>query len=351
MIPSRLAFGTLAVALLGIFLFALRTANLGEAGRGADEGDRLDDIRSRGFLTCGVWPEVAGFSQRDEQGSYTGFDVDICRALAAAIFETPDKIQFVEAATVQEFLELEDVDVVSRRLTWELEREGALGLLFGPITFYDGQSFLVPRELGITRVEQLSGKNICVRPVSRSEVTLELHFRAKTLEMNKVLLDSTDELSDAFASGQCQAFTEDVSMLGAIRSTLAEADAFSILPEQISKEPLAQLVREDDDRLYDVLRWTVFALIRAEELGVTSENVDEMLESTDLEIKHLLGVIPGNGEALGLDERWAYNVIRALGNYGEMFERNVGMNSPIRMERGPNALWTSGGLMYAPPLR
>jgi general L-amino acid transport system substrate-binding protein len=349
---SRLASAGWAVALIGILSVALMSAKvLGPNDRSAQAGHRLNDIRRRGFLTCGVWPEVAGFSQRDGKGRYVGFDVDMCRALSAAIFGTPDKIKYVESSTVQGFLQSRDVDVVSRRLTWELQREGALGLLFGPIMFYDGQSFLVPRKLGITSVRQLSGMSICVRPVSRSEVTFQLYFRTHALDVKNVPLRSVDDLADAFASGRCQAYTEDASMLGAVRSKLPNAGDFSILAEQISKEPLAQIVRKGDDQFFDVLRWTVFALIQAEELGVTSKNTDEMLQSKDLETKRLLGVIPGNGKALGLNERWAYNVIKTLGNYGEIFERNVGTQSAIGMERGLNRLWTSGGLLYAPPLR
>jgi general L-amino acid transport system substrate-binding protein len=217
--------------------------------------------------------------------------------------------------------------------------------------FYDGQGFMVRRKLGITSVRQLSGKSVCVQPVSRSEVTFELYFRAHGLELNKVPLDSTEDVGKAFGSGQCQAYTADASMLGAIRSKLPKAGDFSILAEQISKEPLAQLVRKGDDHFFDLLRWTIFASIQAEELGVTSKNVDQMLQSKQLEVKRLLGIIPGNGKALGLDERWAYNIIKTLGNYGEMFERNVGMHCGIRLEGGLNRLWTAGGLMYAPPLR
>ena len=324
---------------------------MGPTGGAAGAGHRLDDIRRRGFLTCGVWPEVAGFSQKNGPESYTGLDVDMCRALSAAIFGTPDKVRFVETSTVERFLQSTDVDLVSRRLTWELRREGSLGLLFGPIMFYDGQGFLVPRRLGITSIRQLSGRNICVRPVSHTEVTLEHYFRAQGLDLRKVPLDTAADLGAAFAGGRCHAYTHDATMLGAIRTRLPRPRDYSILSQQITKEPLAQIVRKGDDEFFDVLRWTVFAVIQAEELGVTSNNVDDMLQSDNLDIKRLLGVVPGNGKALGLDERWAYDVIKSLGNYGEMFDRNVGMPSPVGMERGLNRLWTSGGLMYAPPLR
>jgi general L-amino acid transport system substrate-binding protein len=347
---SRVALAGLAVALIAILVFVLvRAGMLGTNERSG--GERLSDIRRRGYLTCGVWPEVAGFAQKDAQGQYSGLEVDMCRALSAAIFGTPDKIRFVESETVDGFLESSDVDVVSRRLTWELQREAALGLLFGPIIFYDGQSFLLPNKLGITSARQLSGASICVLAVSHSEVAFELYFKAHALELKKVPLQSADDFAAAFASGQCQAYTADASMLGSIRSKLPNAGEFSILAEHITKEPLAQLVRKGDDAFFDLVRWTVFASIQAEELGVNSRNIDDMLRSRNLEVKRLLGVIPGNGKALGLDERWAYNIIKTLGNYGEIFERNVGMQSSIKLERGLNRLWTAGGLMYAPPLR
>jgi general L-amino acid transport system substrate-binding protein len=345
----KMGVTAIVTAVLALFMF-LRTQPLVTPGI-PEAGHRLDDIRRRGFLTCGVWPMVAGFSERDSATGYAGLDVDICRALSAAIFGTPAKVTFVEAPSVQSFLQSNNIDVVSRRLTWELQREGSLGLLFGPVMFYDGQGFLVPRRLGIASTQHLAGRSICVEPQSRSEVTLRLYFNSRGLDLKMVPLDSTDDLGLSFASGRCEAYTADVSLLGDIRHKLAGGGDFTILAEQISKEPLAQIVRKGDDHFFDVLRWTVFAAIEAEELGVTSRNVDAMLSSSDLEVKRLLGVIAGNGSALGLDEKWAYNVIKTVGNYGEMFDRNIGARSTIKMERGLNRLWNAGGLMYAPPLR
>jgi general L-amino acid transport system substrate-binding protein len=332
----------------------LTTLILGVIAMTAQAGPRLETIERRGFLTCGVEPVVAGFAEVDAQGRYRGLDVDICRALSAAIFGTPDNVKYVPVLTVAEFLRTDDIDVVSRRLTWELQREGPLGLLFGPVTFHDGQGFLVSKHLNVTTPRQLAGTPICVAGGTSFELNVGSYFGTRKLELKKVLLESArqfDEIATALAKKQCVAYTADVSELGAIRSKVSRPDDFDILSEQISKEPLAPVVRQDDPRFFTVLRWTMFALINAEELGVTAHNVDEMRKSTNVDVQRLLGVVPGNGKALGLNESWAYNVIKALGNYGEMFERTVGRDSPIKLERGLNRLSTAGGLMYAPPLR
>ena len=315
-----------------------------------DAQPRLDLVRKRGALVCGVTPGVHGFATVDASGRYSGLDVDICRAVAAAIFGTADKVRFVPAGTVDAFLQSNDVDLVSRRLTWSLQRE-AMGLLFGPVTFYDGQGFLVPRARKIKTPLELANQRICIVPGTVTEYNLNTYFQSRGLAFTKVLLRSHDEAESALVAGRCDALTGDVSELGSVRSRLAKRDAFEILPELISKEPLAPIVRQGDDQFFNIVRWTVFALIAAEELGITSANLVEKAGSADLDVKRFLGVVPGNGRALGLDEAWAANVIKAVGNYGEIFERNVGRQSPIGFERGLNALWTGGGLMYAPLLR
>jgi len=323
-------------------------------GATVEAGARLRNIQRQGYLTCGVAPGVAGFAEVDAQGRYRGLDVDICRALSAAIFGHPDQVRYVPALSVAAFRRSRNIDVVSRRLTWELGREAPLGLLFGPIMFYDGQGFLVSKTLGAGNGRQLSGAAICVAAGTPFEFNVGVYFRANSLELRRVLLDSPDRfdaIAEALATGRCSAYTADVSELGAIRSRMSRPADFDILTDQITKKPLAQLVRDDDAQFFDILRWTIFAVIDAEELGITSMNVDEMLKSENTDVQRLLGVAPGNGKALGLDEQWAYHVIKTLGNYGEMFERNVGNRSPIRLERGANKLWTAGGLMYSPPLR
>jgi general L-amino acid transport system substrate-binding protein len=320
-----------------------------------EAGPRLDAIRKRGVVTCGVEPIVTGFATVDAKGHYSGLDVDICRALSAAIFGTPDKVDFVTVLTLSDFQGRPEVDVVNRRLTWELRREAPLGLQFGPVTFHDGQGFLVPGKLGAQRPGQLAGVDLCVARGSVFESNAVFYFDTHKLAFKKVFVETAlafDDIAKALAEGRCAAYTADVSELGAIRSRLPQPGAYDILAERISREPLAPLVRQDDPQFFAILRWTIFALINAEELGVTSTNADRLRQtSQDRDVQRLLGVVPGNGAALGLSEAWAYNAIRSLGNYGEIFERNVGRDSAVKLERGLNRLWTSGGLMYAPPLR
>jgi general L-amino acid transport system substrate-binding protein len=323
-------------------------------GTAPQPGSRLQSIERRGSLVCGVEPVVAGFAEVDAQGRYRGLDVDVCRALSAAIFGTPDKVRYVTVLSVAEFLKNDEIDLVSRRLTWELRREGPLGLLFGPISFYDGQGFLVSKRLGVTRPSQLGGVSLCVAGGTNFEFNVGAYFGARKLALNKRVLESAtkfDEIAEALRRGECRAYTADVSELGAIRSKLPNPADFDILSEQISREPLAPLVRQDDPQFFTILRWTIFALINAEELGVTSKNVDAMRKSASVDIQRLLGVVSGNGKALGLRESWAYDAIKAVGNYGEIFERNIGRDSSIKLSRGLNRLSTAGGLMYAPPLR
>ncbi len=310
----------------------------------------VDAVQRRGHLSCGVWPEVNGFTAVDASGSYSGFDVDICRAVATVLFGTPDRIRFQHVATIQDFLASPDVDIVSRRLTWSLPRDRQLGIRFGPVTFYDGQGFLVPKRLGISRVSQLDARRVCVTSGSPAEFNLGPAFRVRKLALEQVLLEPSEDIAGAFVRGRCHAYTADVSMLASIRAGFMQPALFDILSETVSKEPLAQVVRESSD-LLDVLRWTVYALISAEELGVTSGNLDQMLRSDDPDIQRLLGVVEGNGKTLGLRERWAFDLIKAMGNYGELYERNLGASSAIRLRRGLNQLWTSGGLMWAPPVR
>jgi general L-amino acid transport system substrate-binding protein len=311
---------------------------------------RLERIRARGHLVCGVETGVAGFAAVDAQGRYSGLDIDICRAVAAAIFGSDLKIRFVETATLDQFVASNDIDIVSRRLTWSLRREG-LGLLFGPVMFYDGQGFLVPRQGSIRNVRQLSNQPICVLPGGENEFNLNTYFKLHNLVLKKVLLRSLDQAAAELSARHCVAFSADISELGSVRSSTMRDKPFDILPERISKEPLAQVVRQGDDQFFNLLRWTVFAMIGAEELGVTSANVEEMTKSPDPDVKRLLGVIAGNGQSLGLDEKWAYYVIKTVGNYGEAFERNVGPRSAVGLDRGLNRLWSDGGLLYAPSLR
>jgi len=314
------------------------------------EAGRLEQIKARGYLGCGVYSGVAGFATVKD-GRYSGFDTDICRAVAAAIFGTPDKIKFAEVANVDTFRKTPTLDMVVRRLTWTLSRESPLGLMFGPIIYYDGQGFLVPKSAGVTRAKQLAGKRICVDQGEGWDGNLRRYSQANQLDLKSILVPSRAAGEERFFGGGCDAYSADKTMLGAIRADAPKPPDFDILPEQISKEPLAPLVRQGDDRFFEIVRWAILSLIEAEELGVTSKNIGEKRGSNDPDTKYLLGVIPGNGKALGLSEHWAADSIAAVGNYGELFDRNVGSGNGIGLERGLNRLWTDGGLMYAPPLR
>lgn len=344
---------SIGIRLVGtaVSCFALMALPVPAAGQ---TPSRLQRIQARGALGCGVEPDVPGFAQVDAHGAYRGLDIDICRAVAAAIFGTPEKVRYVPAPSVEEFRRNGDIDVVSRRLTWELRREGSQGLLFGPVTFYDGQGFLVSRGLGVTSARQLGGRAVCVAGGTVFEVNLNEFAKRRSLGIEKVIVGSPHDYADLaarLADGRCRAYTGDLSDLGAIRSKLPRPSDFGILSDRISEEALAPLVRQDDPAFFTIVRWTVFALIAAEELGITSKNIDEMRKSVDLDVQRFLGVVPGNGRALELDEEWAYDVIKAVGNYGEVFERNLGGDSPIKLDRGMNRLFRDGGLMYAPPLR
>jgi general L-amino acid transport system substrate-binding protein len=334
--------GRLALAAVVMAIFA------GEESPAVAQG-RLSRIRQRGTLVCGVAPGVVGFSSVDSQGRYSGLDIDVCRAVSAAIFGTPDRVRYERAESVEQFQQIPDIDLVSRRLTWSLQREG-MGLLFGPVIFYDGQGFLVPVKYPGQTVRQLSNLRICVVASGLSESNLTTYFRTHNLPLKKILIQPA-QVEGELSAGRCEAFTADVSELGSLRSAMRRPDAYRILPDQISREPLAQLVRATDIDLFEVLRWTIFAMIAAEDLGVTSRNVSEMAKGTNPDIRRLLGVTPGNGKALGLDEAWAYNIVKTVGNYGEIYERNVGMASAVKLPRGVNRLWSAGGLMFAPPLR
>jgi len=320
----------------------------------AEAGPALDKVKQAGSLVCGVNPGLAGFGQPDNQGRYTGLDVDVCKAIAAALFGDAGKVKYVPLTAQQRFTALQsgEVDVLSRNTTWTLQRDTELGLNFGPVVYYDGQGFMVTKKSGIKSAKELNGATICVQPGTTTELNLADYFRANKMNFKPLVIEKLDEVFAAYLSGRCDVFTTDRSGLAATRVARApNPEDHVILPEVISKEPLAPTVRQGDDQWNDVVRWVVYALIEAEEVGITSKNIDEKLKSEDPGIKRMLGVTPGTGKALGLDEKWAYNAIKAVGNYGEIFDRNVGKDSPLKLDRGINGLWTQGGLMYAVPIR
>jgi len=319
----------------------------------APPGPTLSSARSKGFVDCGAHPGAPGFGHMDSRGVYQGLDADTCRAVAAAVFGDGSKARFtvVTSAARLPALQSGQIDLLPRTTTWTQSRDTANGLNFTAVTFYDGQGFLVRRSANVTRAVQLDGASICVTSGTTNELNLADWARSNRINIRPVVFEQNDETRIAYESGRCDAFSTDASQLAGIRSALPRPQEHIVLPDIISKEPLAPAVRHGDDQWFDIVRWTIYALIEAEELGITQANVNEMLRSERPEIRRLLGVSGDHGPLMGLDRRWAYNAIKAVGNYGEIFERHLGRETPIGLQRGLNDLWTRGGLMYAPPVR
>ena len=313
----------------------------------------LEKVRKNGYLRCGVSEGLQGFSSPDAKGNWTGLDVDFCRAIAAVIFNDAQKVRFTPASAKVRFTALQsgEYDVLSRNTTWTMSRDVQLGLEFAATIYYDGQGFMVPKKLNIKSAKQLNGANICTNTGTTTELNLADYFRTNNLKYTVIAFEKEAEVVAAYDGGRCDAITTDQSGLYAERLTLKNPADHIILPEIISKEPLGPAVNQGDPQWGDVVRWTLFALINAEELGVTSKNVDQMLKSPNPEIRRLLGAEGAFGQSMGLTNDWAARAIKLVGNYGEIFERNVGQGSPLRIQRGQNALWTRGGLQYAPPVR
>jgi general L-amino acid transport system substrate-binding protein len=333
-----------------IFVAALLTVFL---CAGMATAGTLDDVKAKGVIAVGVNEGLFGFSKPDEKGVWQGLDVDTARAISVAVFGAPDKIKFVPLTAKTRFTALQsgEIDVLTRNATRTLSRETALGLNFAHANYYDGQGFLINKSLGVKSAKELDGATVCVLPGTTTELNAADYFRANGMTMKPVVIESTPELAKAFFAGRCDCLTSDASQLASTRSVAPNPDDYIILPEIISREPLGPAVRHGDDQWFDIVNFATMAMIEAEFLGITSQNVDEMLKSEDPVIQRFLGVSPGNGQALGLDEKWAYNIVKMVGNYGESFERNVGVNTPLKLERGLNAQWTSGGLMYTPPFK
>ena len=313
----------------------------------------LDTVKNRGQLIVGVAGTVPGFSAPDEKGVWRGLDVDYGRAVAAAIFGDAEKIKFVPTTTKERFTALQtgEIDVLSRNTTWSLQRDTEQGLDFTGITFYDGQGFMVKKSLGVNSAKELDGASICIQMGTTTERNVSEYFASNGMTFKPVAFESADEATVLYDKGRCDVYTTDVSALAARRTALSTPEEHFILPDVISKEPLGPSVRQGDHAWTDINRWVLAALLVAEELGVTSQNVDEMLKSDNIDIKHLLGVEGRTGEMLGLPKDWGYQVVKQVGNYGEIFERNVGAGTPLKLERGQNQLWTKGGLMYGLPVR
>jgi general L-amino acid transport system substrate-binding protein len=316
-------------------------------------GKDLDAVKKKGFIQAGVNGGVFGFGMPDAKGVWKGLDVDTARAVATAIFGDANKVKFTPLTAQQRFTALQsgEIDVLTRNATRTLSRDTQLGLNFVTVNYYDGQGFMVPNKLGVKSAKELDGATVCVLPGTTTEQNAADFFRSNNMKWNPVVIESTSELAKTFFAGRCDVLTSDASQLAGTRAVAPNPKDYSILPEIISKEPLAPAVRHGDDKFRDIVDFAVLAMINAEELGITSKNVDEKMKSKDPMVQRFLGVIEGNGKSLGLDEKWAYNIIKQVGNYGEVFERNVGVNTTLGLERGLNALWTNGGLMYSPPFK
>ncbi|CEJ13457.1 amino acid ABC transporter substrate-binding protein [Phreatobacter sp. AB_2022a] len=316
-------------------------------------GNTLRNVQAKGFVQCGVTQGLAGFSQPDSQGNWTGLDVDFCRAVAAAIFNDPTKVRFVPLSAKDRFTALQagEIDVLARNSTWTIQRDTALGLNFTGVNYYDGQGFMVRKSLNVKSARELSGASVCVQAGTTTELNLADFFRANNLKYEPVVFATNDETVKAYDAGRCDAFTTDASGLYAERVKLAKPDDHIVLPEIISKEPLGPVVRHGDDQWFDIVKWVLFAQVNAEELGVSKANIEQMLQSANPEIRRLVGTEGNFGEALGLTKDWVVRIVRHVGNYGEVFDRNVGPNTRLGIARGLNALWNKGGLQYAPPIR
>ncbi|HWK96195.1 MAG TPA: amino acid ABC transporter substrate-binding protein [Pseudolabrys sp.] len=313
----------------------------------------LKQVKDRGILNCGSNTGLAGFGLPDAQGKWTGLDVDTCRAVAAAVLGDANKVKFVPLSAKDRFTALQsgEVDLLARNTTWTSSRDTQLGLNFTGINYYDGQGFMVRKGLKVNSALELNEASVCVQQGTTTELNLADYFRANNMKLKTVTFASSDEAIKAYDSGRCDAFTTDASGLYAERLRLANPGDHIVLPEIISKEPLGPSVRHGDDQWFDVVKWTLFAQINAEELGITSKNTDEMLKSTSPDVKRLLGAEGAFGEQLGLGKDWALQIVKQVGNYGEVFDRNVGAGSPLKIDRGLNKLWNKGGLQYAPPVR
>jgi general L-amino acid transport system substrate-binding protein len=313
----------------------------------------LDAVKQRGQLVCGVNVALPGFSAADDKGVWSGLDVDYCKAIAIAVLGDPNKVRYVPTTTKERFTALQSgaLDVLSRNTTWTMSRDSALGMSFAGVNYYDGQGFMVKKSAGLKSAKQLGGATVCVQTGTTTELNLADFFRINKLQYKPLVFDKLDEALRAYQADRCDSFTTDASGLYASRLLLAKPGDHVVLPDIISKEPLGPAVRQDDFQWFTIVKWVHFALLNAEELGVTQANVDQMAGSTNPDIRRLLGKEGDFGKGVGLDNQWAYRIVKQLGNYGEIFERNVGSGSRLKIERGLNGLWTKGGLQYAPPIR
>lgn len=331
----------------------LLAAGMLAIGAGASGAATLDDVKARGALNCGVSQGLAGFSNLDDKGNWSGLDVDYCKAIAAAIFNDPSKVKYTPLSAKDRFTALQSgaVDVLSRNTTWTMSRDTTLGLNFSGVTYYDGQGFMVRKSLNLKSVNELNGASICVQTGTTNELNVGDYFRSNNLKYELIAFATTDETVKAYDSGRCDALTADQSQLYAVKLKLTNVADHVVLPNVISKEPLGPAVRQGDDQWFDLTKWVYYAMLNAEELGVNSKNVDQQISSSNPEIKRLLGADGKFGESIGISNDWVVRIVKHVGNYGEVFERNVGTQSPLGIARGINNLWNKGGLQYGMPVR
>jgi general L-amino acid transport system substrate-binding protein len=354
---ARLKGRGLRVSSKGLIMKRLATAFVIATGlvlaAQAASAQTLKAVQDRGQLVCGANGTLAGFGLPDPQGNWTGFDVDFCRAIAAAIFNDPTKVKFVPLTAGNRFTALQsgEVDILARNTTWTMSRDTTLGLDFAAVTYYDGQGFMVRKSLKVNSALELNDAAVCVQQGTTTELNLADYFRANNMTLKTVTFATANEAVRAYDTGRCDAYTTDSSGLYGERLRLTDPSAHIVLPEIISKEPLAPAVRQGDDTWEDIVRWTHHAMLDAEELGITQQNVQDMLKSNTPDVRRLLGAEGQFGQSLGLSNDWAFRIIKSVGNYGEVFERNVGQGSPLKIARGLNALWTKGGLQYGLPVR
>jgi general L-amino acid transport system substrate-binding protein len=334
-------------------ILAGAAALIATAGVASAQTKTLDTVKSRGSLSCGVNVGLAGFSQPDDKGNWTGLDVDYCKAIAAAVLGDPNKVKYVPTTAKERFTALQsgEIDVLIRNTTWTTARDSSLGLIFAGVNYYDGQGFMVKKALGVKTAKELNGATVCVQTGTTTELNLADYFKANKMTYKPVVFEKLDETVQAYLAGRCDVYTTDQSGLYSIRVQQPKPDDHVVLPEIISKEPLGPSVRQGDDQWLTVVKWVHYALINAEEAGITQANVGEMLNSTNPEVKRILGKDGELGKGIGLGNDFVVNVVKAVGNYGELFERNVGTGSRLNIARGLNNLWNKGGIQYAPPLR
>ena len=338
---------------IGKLTIAGAVALIGTAGVASAQTKTLDTVKSRGTLSCGVNVGLAGFSQPDDKGNWTGLDVDYCKAIAAAVLGDEKKVKYVPTTAKERFTALQsgEIDVLIRNTTWTTARDSSLGLIFAGVNYYDGQGFMVKKSINVKSAKELNGATVCVQTGTTTELNLADYFKANNMTYKPVVFEKLDETVQAYLAGRCDVYTTDQSGLYSIRVQQPKPEDHVVLPEIISKEPLGPSVRQGDDQWLTVVKWVHYALLNAEEAGITQANVAQMLNSTNPEIKRILGKDGELGKGIGLSNDFVVNVVKAVGNYGELFERNVGSGSRLKIARGLNNLWSKGGIQYAPPLR